>query len=225
MKSRIGGEYVAGMWEKCLASQLLWRVPPAFEKGLITYPSRRPTYEPGDIRAPSFSWASVYATGGVKCGETRREQKLRISVKLLRGVPKREDGRFGLINDGCSIDISGTMRKVEIGREIRVKNTYYVWKLVEGGDRKAIRCDLDCPDDDFGFISGPDKGVYCVPVYNDPTQGLQCLLLKEEGDADCGHYVRIGYTLVPAKEVQHEATLEFLWPRFDTLPRKRIRII
>lgn len=84
MKSCIRGEYVAGMWQRYLASQLLWHVPPVFDKGLFTYPSRRPTYEPGDTRAPNFSWASVYATSGIKCGETIGEQV----SKYFAGFPK-----------------------------------------------------------------------------------------------------------------------------------------
>ncbi|KAF2469748.1 HET-domain-containing protein, partial [Lindgomyces ingoldianus] len=66
MDAQIRGRYIAGMWEKYLASQLLWRVDPVFENGLFSYPSRRP----GCYRAPSFSWAAVDAPQGIRCGQT-----------------------------------------------------------------------------------------------------------------------------------------------------------
>lgn len=228
LKCRIGGGYVAGLWEKYLASQLLWHVPSVFENDLATYPSKRPTYEPGDIRAPTFSWASVYASGGVKCAKAICRQELRIRVESLHGIPERNSERFGLIDDGCFIEISGGMKKIEIEQELRTlrtPNVYYVWKLVDESGRRRILCDLDCPDDDFDSISGPDREVYCVPVHKDPTRGLQCLLLKEEGEFDNRYYRRVGYSLIPSDVNWHNATLDVLWPRSDTLPRKKIRIV
>jgi hypothetical protein len=64
LSREIGGLYVAGMWEKYLASQLLWRVDPIYENGQLSNPSQRPT----SYRAPSFSWVAVDAPQGIRCG-------------------------------------------------------------------------------------------------------------------------------------------------------------
>ena len=64
LSREIRGLYVAGMWEKYLASQLLWRVDPIYENGRLSNPSQRPT----SFRAPSFSWAAVDAPQGIRCG-------------------------------------------------------------------------------------------------------------------------------------------------------------
>jgi len=64
LSREIRGLYVAGMWEKYLASQLLWRVDPIYENGQLSNPSQRPT----SYRAPSFSWAAVDAPQGIRCG-------------------------------------------------------------------------------------------------------------------------------------------------------------
>lgn len=86
---RISGLYVAGMWEKYLASQLLWRVShvdsgsvndPTYEdpieKDEVREAGRKPDLQrfsnwskrPRRYRAPSFSWAAVDAPQGVRLG-------------------------------------------------------------------------------------------------------------------------------------------------------------
>ncbi|KAK4494316.1 hypothetical protein PRZ48_014614 [Zasmidium cellare] len=118
MANRIRGRYVAGMWEKYLASQLTWRVRTAYENGRLLYPSRRPkTY-----RAPTFSWASVDAPQGVQFGETKREKELHISVRHFESHTLTESP-FGPLkkpkgpndtSDVCYIDIDCYMDPVKI---------------------------------------------------------------------------------------------------------------
>lgn len=65
MADKIGSQYVAGKWEKNLASQLIWRVEPSFADGKFSWLSTRPP----NYRAPSFSWASVDSETGITYGE------------------------------------------------------------------------------------------------------------------------------------------------------------
>lgn len=76
----IRGLYVAGMWEKYLASQLLWRVDPIYENGQLSNPSQRPS----SYRAPSFSWAAVDAPQGIRCGTSLLVKSIKFCQNLIR---------------------------------------------------------------------------------------------------------------------------------------------
>jgi Heterokaryon incompatibility protein (HET) len=87
MATRISGLYVAGLWERYLASQLLWRVNPVYAQSHEvdnTYEDPREEDEkssgpvpchinnkskrPKSYRSPSFSWAAIDAPQGVELG-------------------------------------------------------------------------------------------------------------------------------------------------------------
>jgi hypothetical protein len=224
LKPRMKGQYVAGLWEEHLESQLLWHVPPVvYRNGRVTYPSKRPIYQPGDLPAPSFSWAAVYAPGGIEYGEMGYEQELRIHVVGFHGIPGKNSERFGLVDPDCYLDISCALLRIEVLSESK-RNTHYTWRLLDGMKRESIRCDLDCPSDDFDYIKDPNAAVYCVPVYKNPSAELKCLLLKEEKGVGELYYRRVGYTFVPGDRSQYEDTLQSLWPDRDELTRTTVRI-
>jgi hypothetical protein len=227
LKKRIGGQYVAGMWEIHLASQLLWQVPPVVHKDRsIHYPSKRPDYEPGDVHAPSFSWAAVYTPGGIKCSETYSGSDVRIDIVKFHGIPNKNDERFGLVNDDCYLDLLCAMHRIEFREETTsMKNTHYAWRLLDGKEGNFIQCMLDSPRDDFGSLQGPLAIIYCVPVFKNSSEELKCLLLKEEKVAGELYYRRVGFSSVERFYWQHGDTLKTLWPEKDsTLPRNQIRI-
>jgi hypothetical protein len=224
--------YVAGMWEKNLASQLLWRVNPKYEDEKYKYPQRRPP----EWRAPTFSWAAVDAPQGIKCGETLREEQLEISVEYINVKPKDPDRRFGFINHDCYIDLTCSLVKIKIEEKILPDDTttasetglsvQYSWRL-EQGDKEVTKLKLsnlymDSPHNDFRTIQ--ERGeTYCIPAYKttiNQVNQIICLLVIRKKDHpaaeidNLGFYERIGIAVVPdfekkeAKEAIWEATGE-----------------
>jgi hypothetical protein len=202
MASQIRGRYIAGMWEKYLASQLLWRVDPKYENGCFTYPSKR--HKPESYRAPSFSWAAVDAPQGVKCGETTREKDLFIAVEKIN-VTTKPDSLYGLVEKGCYLELTCSLKRIEMWFREKKGTTHYVWNLAEGSkeemDRKHDNVYLDSPDNDFESIQGPHGQLYCVPARKNSKDYLICLLLQLvswEDPKRC--FRRVGLTIIPPFE-------------------------
>jgi len=207
MSSRIGKNmfYVAGMWERFLASQLLWRVPPRYEDGRLKYPQRRVS-DPGG--PPTFSWAAVVAPQGISCGKTLREDKLKISVENIHVEPTISSRPFGLIKKGCYIDITCCLREIQIEEapglrgdvdsEDAEKSVRYIWRLVGGNeatrDMRLSNLYMDSPREDIR------KGhkTYCIPAYVNPEGGSICLLVQRLPESKS--YKRIGLAVVPEFE-------------------------
>jgi len=146
MAPEIPGLYVAGLWEKYLASQLLWRVEPLYVNKKFEYNSERSTI----YRAPTFSWAAINASQGIRCGETKPEHELDITVEKIHVRPKplpesapqtipvrvrqQESGTtsgpaevtelkprpkpnpFGLIDENCFIELTCTPIRVRLSK-------------------------------------------------------------------------------------------------------------
>jgi hypothetical protein len=236
MSSPIRGRYIVGMWEKYLASQLLWYVEPVFEDGRFSYPSRRPKR----YRAPSFSWAAVDTPQGIRCAETMREEDLQISVEGIH-VETKADNQFGLVEKGCYVELTCAMRKIEIGVLEKKGTINYVWKLWteqeeglkqdEGSKQeesskqeqrtKYSSVYLDSPVDDFDDIEGRNGEIYCVPAGKDSANYLMCLLLKKQScgllSVEC--YRRVGLTTIPP----YVGGQEMLWDKAGK--SKMIRVI
>jgi hypothetical protein len=109
MKSAgIVDRYIAGLWQKHLASQLLWYVNEG--TGLDRQPcvNTRPT----KYRAPTFSWASVETSRGITFPETT-DKGLIVSVEVTRLTYLTAKDRFGLLTDGYVV-LRGVLRKIEI---------------------------------------------------------------------------------------------------------------
>ncbi|KAF8864042.1 hypothetical protein BDZ45DRAFT_555698, partial [Acephala macrosclerotiorum] len=105
ISERIGDTYIAGMWKKDLASQLLWYVNPVWENGRFSYPSTRP----GAYRAPSFSWLAVDAKQGIIPADID-EKDLLIQVKEI-DIGLSTKNEFGLVKSGHLV-IVGCLKKI-----------------------------------------------------------------------------------------------------------------
>ncbi|KAL5373495.1 hypothetical protein DPSP01_012684 [Paraphaeosphaeria sporulosa] len=203
--------YVAGMWEKYLASQLLWYVEPKYEDERFKYPQQRPDpQDPGSWRAPTFSWAAVDAPQGIRCAETVREDDLQLSVQKIHVRPAlNKDFKFGAIASDCYIDIRCSLIKVEIEKVLGPPNEViiddgiertvrYNWK-VPGHDGKPIVSNLylDSPHDDFEMIQR-DGNTFCIPAHKKASGQLICLLVQLCEKGTPARYRRIGVADVPA---------------------------
>lgn len=128
------------------------------------------------------------ASKGIKWGDTiLRDQDLQISVEKIHVRPKLPDRRFGLIEEGCHIELMCRMTRVEIWKQLRTDggSDGYLWKLTEGRTRSESRplylLYLDSPELDFGAETGAGRHLrktFCVPTHKDSEDYLVCLLLE-----------------------------------------------
>jgi len=188
----IHDHYIAGMWRKHLESQLLWRVDLVRKKGLFIFDSKRPEY----YRAPTFSWASVDAPGGILYSEVT-DKNLEIKVEDVILSYRSEQNKFGVVTGGFII-LSGVLKRVQMSDS--GKNTRYSWQLLRNGNTVEPRYTvvyLDSPSSSSD-IFGPDSHVYILPAAwsdrNNPKY-LICLLLQLV-DQESGMFKRIGLTKI-----------------------------
>jgi hypothetical protein len=164
-----GVKYVAGLWSEHLASQLLWRVDPVFEHGKFYFPSSRPP----KYRAPSFSWAAVDAERGITYGEFTNENLL-IKVEEYSIYQEKGADEFGLVNEGCTVKLSGVLKKIELKRHVSEDGLIrYRWELF-GSPPEAVEkfsnVYLDSPHDDTDILDA-DSQVFCLPAMIPPMRG------------------------------------------------------
>lgn len=205
--------YVAGLWDKYLASQLLWKIEPTFQHHdrAFKHPSRRPRDSNGDLiyRAPSFSWASVDAQApeyghGIVYGEITDKDLLievdsgRDSVCIKQKIPRNPYGEV----KGGHIMVWGQLRKARLVKDDKENKGRYYWYLQDRGDvcppdeRHEFESEehrnvyLDCPEDDKAPpVLGTDD-VYCMPAalgsrMNDKgSKYIICLMLQQVSERD-----------------------------------------
>lgn len=172
--------YRAGLWDKYLASQLLWKIEPVFKPHSRTFEhlSRRPrdNHQTLIYRAPSFSWASIDAQHGkgVTYGEVT-DQDLFIevhpgkdSVSITYKVPGNLYGEV----QGGHVMVWGQLRKIRLLKGVRGR---FYWLLqgrsevcppeqsneLETEEHRNVY--LDCPTDDEDQILDTEN-VFCVPA-------------------------------------------------------------
>ncbi|KAJ9655038.1 hypothetical protein H2201_008890 [Coniosporium apollinis] len=199
MASKIGTEkkptgYVAGLWRKHLASQLLWKVEPVFREldSSFEHPSKRPE----DYRAPTFSWASVDADegNGITYGEVT-DQDLLIDVEEVEISHKAPENPYGIVTGGHLI-LWGKLRKAKLFKKDKGR---FGWQL-EGREKldaeEHTNVYLDCPKDTpFGT-----DDIYCLPAAKgertatEESTYLNCLLLQLLKDWEQPTFRRIGLT-------------------------------
>lgn len=168
-------EYVAGLWEPFLASELLWKIEPVFHgsgsgNGTFSYPAKRPV----EYRAPTFSWASVDAQHGNDIaygGPLGPKDLVLVQVppnpdNVVRNIDKSvfidtsSDNPYGLVTGG-HLRLWGWIRKVKLQRE----GVFFSWSLrgrtrpgekeENGKEDLSVRIDteqhlnvlMDCPGD------------------------------------------------------------------------------
>lgn len=172
MQGFLNDEYLAGMWRRNLAPQLLWMSHDTKlgKGGLLPRP--RP------YRAPSWSWASV--DGAVNCNEGWYDG---IIVTILDAVvtPVGADST-GQIKDGF-IRLNGRILPAELVQRsglITVRVDSEVFETVYDPDTKA------------GALGG--QSVYVLPIRSsdiEDTPWLSCLVLYAAPQGN-GTYERIG---------------------------------
>jgi hypothetical protein len=197
-------EYVAGLWRKHLASQLLWRVEPIFVRKDRSFqqPGRRPRV----FRAPSFSWASVDAqTGpdgqpgnGITYGEVTDQDLL---IKVGQGdegqgvvIKNQTANSFGLVAGG-HIMVYGKLRRIKLFQGEKGRS---YWRLLDRdfvcpklSEERHHNVYLDAPYDDEELLGifGSEK-VYCLPAARGPrsedneSKYIICLILRQAHDDD-----------------------------------------
>ena len=117
--------YVAGLWSENLESQLLWRVDPVFERGKFSFPSLRPQH----YRAPSFSWAAVDAERGITYGDFTKKN-LYITIEKYEILQDKGADKFGLVKNGCFIELSGVLKKIILEKREEESGIRYCRDLV-----------------------------------------------------------------------------------------------
>jgi hypothetical protein len=191
MSHRRPERYVAGLWERNLLSQILWRVDPVYENGRFRYLSSRPS---SVYRAPSFSWASVDAERGIKFGDVSHEDFF-ITLEDIQVVPKTADV-FGLV-ENCHIVLRGHLIEIEIMAVEKAGSIRYVWKPLSSPLARFSNVYLDSPKNDFKTLLEPPSMVYCLPARNDSKDYLVCLLLLLHSKQDnLQTFKRIGLTRI-----------------------------
>ncbi|KAL5322577.1 hypothetical protein ACEPPN_010550 [Leptodophora sp. 'Broadleaf-Isolate-01'] len=203
-------EYVAGLWSEYLESQLLWRVDPVFEYGKFSFPSSRPPI----YRSPSFSWAAIDAERGITYGEFTTENLL-IAIEKFDMSQEKDADKFGLVKEGCFIELSGVLKQITLEKRIDQSGIRYCWDLTKSapepaGDSRKLGDEysnvyLDSPQDDTDIL-GQAGRMYCLPARQDHNGYLICLLLQKDPKQG-SQYRRVGLTKIP---------------RYDEVGQKRV---
>lgn len=198
MSSRIRGKYIAGMWEKYLASQLLWRVETSYENGRLNYPSKRsPVY-----RAPSFSWAAVDAPHGIRCAQTTAEKDLFLSI-IGHHVQTTTESAFGPVKDDCFIDIECSMIPVKVEMHDHRGNVRYpLWTPSEGSTTSARS--------PWSLVKLSDDSYLQVPGNGNAAQEIN----RESPTTDANHDAP---AVQPAFNVRHMKGFSPAFDRVDSV--------
>ncbi|KAH7309279.1 heterokaryon incompatibility protein-domain-containing protein [Rhexocercosporidium sp. MPI-PUGE-AT-0058] len=192
--------YVAGLWSEYLESQLLWRLDPVFEHGKFSFPSSRPPV----YRSPSFSWAAIDAERGITYGEFTTDNLL-ISIERFEMFQDKGADKFGLVKEGCFIELLGVVKGIILEKRIDQSGTRYYWDL-KGTPREPVgdshkledeysNVYLDSPQDDTDVL-GQGGRMHCLPARHDANGYLICLLLQQD-PRQGSQYRRVGLTKIP----------------------------
>jgi len=173
-----GDTYVAGMWLKLLARQILWDSGKVFQHRA----SEEPTREDRSVyRAPSFSWASVDRPTDIS---NASDPGLLISVDhvVVEGVNGDTTGMLKT----ASLDLHGTLKLVEFRRR-DLRGDKYMWKTYIGGVRvrqhwRDPHVLLDQSGRDLALLCAARRLFYMparrYTVKSNANEHLACLLLE-----------------------------------------------
>ncbi|SPN98694.1 uncharacterized protein DNG_01738 [Cephalotrichum gorgonifer] len=135
-----GGEYLAGLWRHTLARDLLWDVH--------TQSSSR---RPAEWRAPSWSWASVKATGGVTFAELAESAHLRTFLDRVTAIecqPRGKDPTGSL--QSASIRLRTRLYEVSMRRvcyaDLKIRSRGRLKHLIESQDMTKSTDGTPIPD-------------------------------------------------------------------------------
>jgi len=192
-------EYVAGLWRKYLASQLLWKVDPVYRHVDSTFQNLGE--RPERYRAPSFSWASLDADkgNGIVYGDVT-DRDLFITVDDVQIKLKSNENEYGIVEKG-HIVLWGKLRKIKLSHKEKERGRF-CWRLVNRGkeleEEEHTNVYLDCPNNDDNVFDMDN--TYCLPAAKserwetEESKYIICLLLQAAGGFEDGTFRRIGLT-------------------------------
>lgn len=192
MSAMLQDEYIAGMWRRYLASELLWRVEDQSQSDYE--PAKRST----QYRAPTFSWASV---DGVITPGPPSEQDLLIEVVEV-DIQYATGDRTGLVSGG-SILLRCQLQRIEFMRN-PAYNKNYVLKIngVEarpekdkGWARRGPLIKLDEHESYFDPALADQNTLFCVPAHVWGDSEWLSVILLQLVNADQGQYRRFGLAM------------------------------
>ncbi|RYP65744.1 hypothetical protein DL770_008939 [Monosporascus sp. CRB-9-2] len=210
MHDWIGGDYLAGLWSKELAGQLLWYVEPQFawandspvtmkSEGTFHYPGRRPRKQDG-WRAPSWSWASVDVDNhvGIVYGTVTAGDR-EIKIEDYNVTPQEDSDEFGLLQSAW-IKVTGMLREIDIISQNHGGSERYRWVPIK--DREPAKdiywnVYLDCPEDEFPKTRNR-RQASCMFVGTDGDGYFCYLLLVPRAAESRDQYLRIGLVRIPS---------------------------
>ena len=190
LQTCIGGEYLAGLWKKHLAGQLLWCV------GATVQSTRPQSYV-----APSWSWASVIGhIGGA--GAVYYADERDISIMILEtNVDLVSSSPFGQVKGGY-IKLKGRLARAAVRHDA---TSYYDGKLALYVDCLVgvdimVRRDIHVSDDQWIYNEYHDN-LYCLPISSSSDTSLRIggevsqrgLLLQPTGGDVVGEFSRFGW--------------------------------
>lgn len=166
----VGGniQYLAGMWRKNFATQLLWR----------SFGGVYASIQQEEWRAPSWSWASI--NGPILMPQMTRfedERDILIDIKET-SVELVSKERFGPVKDG-RITLCGRLAKIAV--RSTMDNAIYVRGVSKPSYRMMV--ELDCCIDtkavailnsnyeDDAWVEGLFRGLYFMPIRADQHFG------------------------------------------------------
>ena len=190
----LGDDYVAGMWRRYLASELIWFVEPNSVGKLNHELAGRPA----SYRAPSFSWASV---DGVITPGLPSDKGILLEIEGVH-LDYVTNDITGAIKGGY-LQLRGRLKQVQLLRRLTEGRNQWILLLngteistmqepgCAGEMQPFVRLD-DPREDSAASIAG--KSLYCIPVRisTDPEGNLYLLLLEILENAR-GIFRRIGF--------------------------------
>jgi hypothetical protein len=217
-------EYVAGLWRRDLARQLLWNVDEC--KQWDGSPSERPT----QYRAPSFSWAAVDGVITPTELATMTGGTTFLDVLGISTTPMTEDTTGPL--EGGYLHVAGTLTSLRLHRVVNPTSymgygtpyspditTANEWVLIVNGkplrpeSQVDWRSTIDIPDvclDVMQESLESQPSLYCVNVLrHKPAKGWERLygIILEHVPGQTGVFKRIGVYRVWAKPTEDQDTL------------------
>jgi hypothetical protein len=162
----IGGDanYLAGMWELHLASQLLWYADEDLLSRQKGWPSRQKDY-----RAPTWSWASVNGIIGDACRVYRKNES-DILIKIHEAqteLVSKDTHPLGQVKGGY-IKLSGRLARAAVFSE-QSENSDYAWYYLELRTThftRMIGCSVykDSSFENHSRVLGRWENLYFMPV-------------------------------------------------------------
>lgn len=223
MKPRVQDDYVAGMWLRYLASELVWSV----------VESPGPSLRTEDYVAPSFSWASLPAGVRISSGVP---EDIGITVEILCVQACTDGGHKGELEGGLHLclplvenfdqikfgflHMKGSLKRMKFTLDARQR-----WKMCVRDflcpecqvDSSIIPAALSKPIVNLDYVVATTdietfgrNTFYYVSLKRGPH--FVYLLLLEVVQASTGIYRRIGLANCPLEE-EHRHTLEYLAAR------------